>query len=259
MVKNYFDKQFELRYFEVNEFGIASPTTILTLLEETAADHCFSIDHSLYQLKKENVGWVLFSGIIQMHRYPSYKEKIKIRTWLSEYSTVKGFRENIIYDAQENIIGGARGLWVFFDIERRRPVKIPEEIKEKWSNRNEESICYNISKKIKPIEKADFQLKFKVNRYDTDMIKHVNNIRYLQWVIETIPDEIVDNYYMYSIDGRFTGEAHYGQTIDSLTKNEKNGMNEKSFMHTIKNAETNKVCATAKTIWKKLNTSTYTT
>ena len=42
MIKNYIDRQFELRYFEMNKSGIASPTTILTLLEETAADHCNS-------------------------------------------------------------------------------------------------------------------------------------------------------------------------------------------------------------------------
>ena len=64
MNKNRFDKQFELRYFEMNEFGVASPTTILTLLEETAAEHCYSINHSLYQLAEQNIGWVLISGLI---------------------------------------------------------------------------------------------------------------------------------------------------------------------------------------------------
>jgi len=58
VIKNYFDKQFELRYFEMDKFGIASPSTILILLEETAADHCYSINHSLYQLEKQNIGWV---------------------------------------------------------------------------------------------------------------------------------------------------------------------------------------------------------
>lgn len=251
MIKNYFDKQFELRYFEMNKFGIASPSTILILLEETAADHCYSINHNLYQLEEQNIGWVLISGFLQMERYPVYKEKITIRTWLSGYSTIKGFRENIIYDEQDNVIGRAKGLWIFFDIERRRPVQIFDSIKEKWSFCNRESINYNISKKIKAIDTPDIELKFKVNRYDTDMNKHVNNIRFLQWVVESIPDEIIDNYYLYSIDGRFIAEAHYGQTIVSLTK--KNTEN-KSFMHTIKIEGTDKVCATAKTIWKKIET-----
>ncbi|MBQ0786906.1 MAG: hypothetical protein KBT69_05370 [Oceanihabitans sp.] len=249
MIKNYFDKQFELRYFEMNKCGMATSTTILILLEETAADHCYSINHSLYQLGAQNVGWVLISGVLQMERYPNYKEKITIRTWLSKYSTVKGFRENIIYDEQNNIIGSARGLWVFFDIEKRRPAKIFDSIKEKWAFCSKESMDYNISKKIKAIENPDVELKFKVNKFDTDMNKHVNNIRYLQWVIESVPDEIIDNYYLYSIDGRFISEAHYGQTIISLIKNHTENT---SFMHTIKIKGTNKVCATAKTVWKKI-------
>ena len=67
-------------------------------------------------------------------------------------------------------------------------------------------------------------------------------------------DEIIDNYYLYSIDGRFISEAYYGQTIVSLTKNDINETNDKSFIHTIKVEETEKVCATAKTIWRKIKT-----
>jgi len=252
MIENYFDKEFELRYFEMNELGVASPTTILTLLEETAAEHCYSINHSLYQLAAQNIGWVLISGVLQMEKYPGYKEKITIRTWLSKYTSIKGFRENIVYDEKNNIIGRARGLWIFFDINRRRPIKIFEDIIEKWSFWNKESINYNISKKIKPIENPDYESKFKINKYDTDMIKHVNNIRYLQWAIESIPDKIIDNYYLHSIDGRFVAEAHYGQTVISMTKDDTNNLKDKSFIHSIKIEGVNKVCATAKTIWRKI-------
>lgn len=257
MIKNYFDKQFELRYFEMDEFGLASPTTMLTLLEETAADHCYSINHSLYQLAAQNIGWVLISGVMQMEKYPSYKEKITIRTWLSKYSTIRGFRENIVYDEQNNIIGRARGLWIFFDINTRRPIRIFDDIIEKWSFCNKESMNHNITKKIKPIENPDYELKFKINKYDTDMIKHLNNIRYLQWAIESIPDKIIDDYYLHSIDGRFVAEAHYGQTIISTTENVINDSKDKSFIHSMKIEGINKVCATAKTIWKKIQTRTH--
>lgn len=249
MIKNYFDKQCELRHFEMDKFGIASPTTILTLLEETAADHCSNINYSLYQLAEKSIGWVLISGIMKMERYPGYKENITIRTWLSKYTTIKGVRHNIIYDELNNIIGRAKSLWIFFDIAQRRPIPIFDDIKERWSFCNEESIDYDISKKIEPVKEPDYELKFKINGYDTDMINHVNNIRYLQWIVESIPDEITDNYYLYSVDGRFTAEAYYGQTIVSLTKND---IQDKSFIHSIKIEGTDKVCAVAKTIWKKI-------
>ncbi|MCD6354278.1 MAG: hypothetical protein J7L95_01905, partial [Prolixibacteraceae bacterium] len=98
----------------------------------------------------------------------------------------------------------------------------------------------------------NYELKFKVNRFDTDMNKHVNNIRYLQWVVESVPAEIVDNYYLHSIDGRFIAEAHFGQTIVSMTKKETDETKNKTFLHTIKVEETEKICATAKTIWRKI-------
>ncbi len=245
---NYFDKKFELRYFEMNKFGEASPTTILTLLEETAADHCYSIDYGLYDLIDQNIGWVLVSGIMNMERYPSYKEKIKIRTWLSSYSAVRGVRENIIYDEQDHIIGTAKGLWIFFDIKRRRPVQIFDEIKNSWSSNSKESIEYNVVKKIPAIDSTKYSKDFNVNQFDVDMNKHVSNLRYLQWSLESVPDEIIDNYYLHSLEGRFIGEAHYGDSIRSMTEND---LQENSFMHTIKEQNNNQVCVTAKTLWKK--------
>jgi len=252
MLNHYYDNTSELRYFEMNEFGFASPTTMLTLLEEAAAEHCYAIGHDLFKLEAQNIGWVLISGFMQMDRYPNYKEKITIRTWLSQYTTIKGFRENIIYDGQNNIIGRARGLWVFFDIKRRRPVEIFSDIREKWSFCETESIDHNIAQKIPPVQNADHEIHFRVNRYDTDMIQHVNNIRYLQWVVESIPKEIVDHYYLYSIDGRFISEAHLGQTVVSLTIDEPDDSPFKSYLHTIKTNDTGKVCATARTRWKKI-------
>lgn len=247
-MENYFEKQFELRHFEMNSLGEATATTVLTLLEETAADHCYSINHSLYDLKKQNIGWVLLSGIMTMERYPSYKEKITIKTWLSNYTMIRGIRENVIYDEKGNTIGRAKGLWLFFDIQRRKPIRIFDTIKERWSFCKEESIKQNLSSKIKPIDSAAFIKDFKVNRFDVDMNKHANNVKYLQWLVESIPDDIIDNYYLGSIDGRFIAEANYGDSILSLTEKD---MEDNSFIHTIKTQKDNKVCATAKTLWKK--------
>ena len=247
-MKNYFDKQFELRYFEMNKFGEASSSTILTLLEETASDHCYSINHSLYDLGNQNIGWVLLSGFMEMFHYPKYKEKITIRTWLSSYSAVKGIRENIIYNELGNIIGKAKGLWVFFDIQRRRPIQIFDAIKQKWSFFNEECIDHDITKKIEPIETLEIIKEFKVNRFDVDTNLHVNNIKYLQWLMESIPEETIDNYYLHTIDGRFIAEAQLGDTIMSYTKKD---VSDNSFINTIKTQSNNKVCAMAKTLWKK--------
>src|SRR5699024_6296526 len=176
-----FEKQFELRYFEMDQQGEASPVTILTLLEETAADHCLAIKHSLYDLLRQGIGWVLLSGRMVMERYPLYKEKITIRTWLSDFKTFRGIRENIIFDEQGDIIGRAKGLWLFFDIKRRRPARVFDEILERWTINPEKSIENRTNRKVEPIASAKYRNEFLVRRFDMDSNEHVNNLRYLQW------------------------------------------------------------------------------
>lgn len=247
-MKNYFEKQFELRYFELNKFGEAQAITILTLLEETAADHCWAIDHSLYDLKYQNIGWVLLSGAIVMERYPLYKEKIIIRTWLSHYTPIRGLRENIIFDSRRNIIGRSSGLWVFFDLNRRRPARIFDDIRDKWSSEKEKSTSIDITETIHPIETGLYQKQFHVNRFDIDTYQHVNNIRYLQWMSESVPEDITDHYFMHTLNGRFLREAQQDDTLISCT----NPLSESGhFEHSIRSANEGHFCAAAKTIWKK--------
>lgn len=248
-MKNYFDKEFELRFFEMNRIGEASPITILTLLQETAAEHCNAAGHNLLSLMSEDLGWVLLSGAMQMERYPRYKEKIIIRTWISQYHAIRGFRENIIYDEDYNILGRARGLWLFFDIEKRKPKRIEPDFINRWSFCKEISLDYNITNKIQAIDNATCTKEFKVNMYDTDTNKHANNLRYLQWIMESIPDEIINNYYLSFIEGRFISEAQYEDIIVSSTKRD---TKENTFVHTIRIKSTNTVCATGKTQWKKI-------
>lgn len=248
----FYDKQFQLRYFEMNNFGEASPTTILTLLEETAADHCHAIGYSLYELKRQNIGWVLLSGVIQMDRYPIYKETITIRTWLSTYTSIRGYRENLIYDEDRNIIGRARGLWLFFDIAKRRPTNIFDDIIRKWSFSKELSIDWDITQKIEPALSSNLTQKFPVNKYDVDAYDHVNNIRYLAWLMESMPREITDHYFLHSIDGRFVAEAQYGDNLISFTKKEGDDF---TYVHSIKTESNDRVCASAQTKWKERKTS----
>jgi acyl-ACP thioesterase len=242
-----FTKEFELRYFEMNKYGMVSPTTILTLLEETAADHCYAIGYSLYSLERQNIGWVLISGSINMNRYPKYKETIKIQTWLSKYSLVKGYRENIILDNTGDVIGNAKGIWVFYDIQKRKPVPIFEDIKTKWGI--DPKIATEIDTHImNPVIKDRPEMEFDVYRSDVDSNKHVNNIRYFHWLIESLPDAILDGYLLETINAKFYSEAKYGERIQVYADRD---LENKTFMHTMKSKIDNKLFVIAHTKWKE--------
>ena len=142
-------------------------------------------------------------------------------------------------------------MWLFFDTKRRRPIQILNGILQKWSFDETLSIEHDIASKIEPIESSANIQTFKVSRYDVDSYDHVNNIKYLYWLMESMPEDVLNNFYLHSIDGRFLAEAQYGDTLISFTEKDKD---DNSFIHTIKTQSNNKVCATAKTVWKKRET-----
>lgn len=243
----YFDKNFELRYFEMNKYGEASPTTILTMLEETAAEHCYHIDHCLYSLEKQNIGWVLLSGAINMIKYPKYKECITIRTWISKYSLFKGHRENIILDSSGNVIGKAKGIWAFYDIEKRRPAPVFEEIKSKWGINDEISAKIDLDI-IKIINTGEPRQEFNIYKADIDSNKHVNNIKYFHWLIESLPEDVLDNFYLQTINAKFFSEANIGEKIQVYSEN---GSGENKYLITMKSNINNKLLAAAHTVWNE--------
>jgi acyl-ACP thioesterase len=242
-----FSKDFELRYFEMSKHGMASPITVLTLLEETAADHCHSIGHGIYSLESQNIGWVLTSGSISMNRYPKYKETIQIQTWLSKFSPIRGYRENIILDDKGYVIGKAKGIWVFFDIQNRKPVPIFEDIKAKWGIEPRVSAEIDLGL-IKPSTKGRQAMEFDVYRSDVDSNRHVNNIRYFHWLIESLPDEIPDRYLLETITAKFYSDVTYGEKIQVYVDGD---ADKHTFMHTMKSNLDDKLVAAAHTKWRK--------
>ena len=242
-----FDKKYELRYFEMNKKGYASPTTMLTLLEETAAEHCHDIDYCLYSLKKLNIGWVLVSGAFDMVRYPRYKENIVIRTWLSKYTSIKGYRENLIYDEQEKVIGKAKGVWVFYDIEKRRPVPIIDQIKTKWGINPEISQEVDLDT-IKDVDSCRHQLDYDILKSDVDSNKHVNNIKYLNWLMDSFPEDILDTCILKRINARFFSEGRFGEKIRVYQNND---ADHNVFLHTMRSSKDDRLIAAAQSVWEK--------
>ena len=247
-MNDFFKRDYNLRYFEMNKHGMASPVTILTLLEETAADHCLNIGYSLYDLEKQNIGWVLTSGVIEMTRYPKYKENITVLTWLSKYTLVRGYRENLILDEDENIIGKAKGRWVFYDIQNRKPIPIFDDIIQKWKFNLKSAIEEN-PELINQGGEGDLKNEFCIYRSDIDSYKHVSNIRYLHFLLESLPEDFLDKYFLKTINAKFFSEAKFGDKIQVYIDD---NLGNNNFLHTMKNNADNKKFARAHTQWENI-------
>ncbi len=58
----------------------------------------------------------------------------------------------------------------------------------------------------------------RVNYYDTDYNRHVNNIVYINWLMESFPHEYLDQYLPEFFDVEWKKQCHWGDEIKVVTK-----------------------------------------
>lgn len=240
-----FVTSYEIRYKEVNDRQEITPVAVLNFVEETAADHCAHIGRNVYDLQKEGIGWVLYAGCFHMDHYPRYREKIKIETWISDFKGFRGYREYRVMSENNEFYGGFRGMWLYFDLEKRRPVPVDKIYYEQWPMRKVTAIDYEIMPNKNRIVEPDYCKSFAVLRSDIDSNNHVNNVRYMQWLMESIPDEFYNKARMEYIQGTFLKETFYNMHVVSECKM----ISKTELLHTVTETEHGILLATAKTTW----------
>lgn len=129
-------------------------------------------------------------------RYPLLGEKIVITTWPYDFYGFLGFRNFLVEDQTGAQIVCANSVWVFMDMQKGRPYKIPQEIAAVYRKEEKLSMEY-LDRKIPD---TDFQASgffacdlkkagpVAVPRWFIDTNRHVNNAKYILIAEELLPD-----------------------------------------------------------------------
>lgn len=234
--KQVFTETFKIRSSEVRPDGKVKLQTICDLLQEIAGNHALQLNFDVTQLHEKNMTWFLHRLDVQVDQYPEWREQVTVKTWPSRGDRLKAYRDFEILDENGKRVVRALSYWLMVDLASRRPIRMPEEVLEMGPMGIEHVIPLKNSRPSPP-ETADIEKTFSVRKSDLDVNRHVNNIRYVEWISETIPhDKLVR-----SIDIEFKAECGYGDDILVRTSNASNGI----FHSNVVLSGSEKVLATA--------------
>lgn len=244
-----YSKEFEIHYYEINKYKEATPVAILNYLEETAGCHSESVGCGIDELKQLGVAWVLSRWNLVMDRYPLWNDKITIETWSSGVERFYATREFLLKDAKGDILGRASSLWVYLNMEKKRPLRVPAEIVELYGTNPLKVMEDSFADFIVP-ESFEYIREFIVRKSDIDTNLHVNNARYLEWLLESIPDEAYEQYRLHSLEIIYKKETGYGISINSKRTTFESTASDKIYGHSITSSIDGAEHALAKTSWK---------
>ena len=168
----------------VDCFGRARPSAIAFLAQSAAGGHCNLLKLDWETLATRNLFWAIIRQRVQVNRLPLRGETVTVETWPLPTTRAAYPRATVCYDAEGNELFRVMGLWILMDLQTRAmviPGKSGVEL-EGITRGNELAAPGSILPK--PLENS---LPRTVVFSELDRNGHMNNTRYLDWVMDLLP------------------------------------------------------------------------
>ena len=127
-------------------------------------------------------------------------------------------RSFFLFDEAGNKLLDGASRWIFMDLARRRPAHAPDGMAERYHSGQEPAIPDE--KFFMPKETEGDLLSTRtlpVTRRDTDTNGHANNVKYLEWAMDDVPDEIYDGMSLADVRIVYRKECVRGDIVEIKT------------------------------------------
>ncbi|MDR2449541.1 MAG: hypothetical protein LBD52_06240 [Prevotellaceae bacterium] len=190
---------------------------LFILLQEIALEHAtlrgFGYDH----LKTQGQFWVLAKVKVLLYEYPQWNDELHIDTWSKEPEILTAYRDFEGYDTQRRHLFSATSSWHILSEGAHRPQRVDALKQSFLIPENKHAIAEKLNKIPAPGATTPGALKT-VLWSDVDVNMHVNNSRYVQWVIDSFPAAFVLSRQIAEIEVNFLQQAVLGNQYYIFTQ-----------------------------------------
>lgn len=209
---NAYTKMYDINYNDADPKLKCRISSIINFICDAGTNQSEILGDTIEKLMEKNYAWVFYKYDININRYPKYREKISITTEPCGFKKFYAYRKYIIRNEKGEIIGEAMALFFLINLKKRRPMRIPKEEYELYNVDSdlEENLEMD---EIRTINSEENSKEFYIRYSDIDSNGHVNNVKYVEWAIESVPLEIVNNFEIKRVKVVFEKETKYGESI----------------------------------------------
>lgn len=240
----YWQEDFVVRSFEMNPQGKAHFSTICNYLQEGASMHAEKAGFGFENMAKSNQTWVLARMKIDIARFPIWKENIRLKTWSRGREGAFYLRDFKIYDHTDTSIVKASSSWAAINTKSRRPGLVKNLENGLFTVR--ESVFNEPLGKLQPPGEQKLLRKYVVSYSDIDLVYHVNNVKYIELMLDSLPNDCLMKRSIRQMQINYLGEAALGDELEIFSSD----VNEQEqTISVVRRKDTKAVCR-AKVSWK---------
>lgn len=244
-----YSREYELNYYDVDSNLRATMSTIINILSDIGTKQSEELGWNIDTFTKNNMGWVFYNYDIKIYRSPVYGEKLKVKTQAVGLKKFYALRSYEIRDKDDEIIVEGNAIFLLINIEKRKTMRVPEILYKAYGIEGDMDGEFKLPRLTK-INEFEIEKDIEIRYTDIDSNKHVNNTKYIDWAVESLSEEIVNNYILSNIQVIFEKECKYGDKIKVFTNIIKEENGDLTTIHKIENKDS-KTLTRLVGVWKK--------
>ena len=240
-------EHFIIRTYEIDHRKRATVPALIRLMHEAAMQNVLILKLSVWDLEPQNISWVLMRKTMHFSRLPVLGEKISVLTYPAGFERLFTYRDYRVFDESGAQIAWSSSTWLLMDTRLRRMTHIPASILEFNDRMPDQKDCLpRPAGKIPKVETPLPGLQYEVNFYDLDFNNHLNNTLYVKWMLEALPDEVLEQQHLTTLHIQYRAECRWKEKVQSETQ----PLSDNAYLHRLFLIEDGKELAVAVSEWE---------
>ncbi len=233
-----FEQNRQIHYSHLSKKKTVSRAEILRFFQDAAVAHTNESGYSLEKLYEMEKAWIMLSLHVRFEKDIPESTSVKIETWTYDFARVCGPRAYQVTDAVTGErFASASAMWTYIDTAKGRPCEIPEDMLAYFGDNKPSNVPYiRRAPNFNPINHIT---DFKVLKRDLDTNGHMNNVKYMEYAEEAIPDGVT----IKEVEIFYKNQVFYGDILSLYAEKDEEG----AILTVIKNQD-DKICTYLKFI-----------
>ena len=189
----------------------ASAASIISYMLNVAGTDAHLKGFGVEALQGHSFTWVLSRLAVEISTQPRQYTDIDIDTWVNEFNRLSSTR-NFKMRIGDEVIAAGVSQWCMLNMETRQAVDMTL-LKDVY----ERAMVAEASPIAAPARLRDVEPQILVSRpvvySDIDFNRHVNTLRYIDLIFDTLPLELIEKNAGMRLDINFIAEALYGEVL----------------------------------------------
>jgi len=211
-----FTQKYTVRYSETGANGRISCPNILNYFQDISTIHAGKLKISALDLIQNGLAWVIYQYRLNIFDYPPWDTELYLSTWRYPYKKLYELRAFEGKNKKGQMLFTGKCSWVMIQLDTKKPVRLDRHLPDILLT-NAIEIENNFIN-IQPPDHPEKQSKRSVRMHHLDFNRHVNNVIYAQWALESVPFDIQTSMMPCSVDIKYYGDAILGDQLQCFTQ-----------------------------------------